>query len=66
MQKELLRLSKYYVQYTIHEAENMNTYHNSEYEYVFINTGHVLGIESWEHKLNHSYHFKNTVMENTE
>jgi len=44
MQKELLRLSKYYVQYTIHEAENVNTYHNSEY----------------------SYHFKNTVMENTE
>jgi len=63
MQKDRLRLSKYYVPYTIHEAENVNTYQYSEY--VFINTGQVLGIERWKRKLNSPYHFKNTVMENT-
>ena len=29
MQNERLRLSKYYVPYTIHEAENTNTYRDT-------------------------------------
>jgi len=29
MKKTPLRLSKYYVPYTIHEAENTNTYHDT-------------------------------------
>ena len=46
MKKKRLRLSKYYVPYMIHGAENTYRDTGSEYAYVFINTGgHVLGIK---------------------